>query len=255
MKTESVRLNNMDMYYETEGAGEPLLLLHGGAGCQENWTYAGREQFAHEYAVIKPDARGHGRSTNPQRTITHRQCAIDTLALLDHLGIAKCRAIGMSMGGNILLHMATMQPDRIEAMVLVSATMYFPEQARAIMRQIPAPENQPAQEWETMRRRHKHGDEQIAALWEWARQMKDSHDDMNFTPASLSRIKASTLIVYGDRDPLYPVEMAIEMYRAIPRSALWVVPNGGHGPVFFEAAAQFAQTTLAFFRTQTKQQG
>lgn len=254
MKTESVRLNDMDMYYETEGAGEPLLLLHGGTGCQENWTYAGREQFAREYTLIKPDARGHGRSTNPQKTITHRQCALDTLALLDHLGIAKCRAIGMSMGGNTLLHMAAMQPDRIEAMVVVSATMYFPEQARAIMRQIPAAENQPAQEWETMRRRHKHGDEQIVALWEWGRGMKDSHDDMNFTPASLSRIKTSTLIVYGDRDPLYPVEMSVEMYRAIPRSALWVVPNGGHGPVFFDAAARFTETALAFFRTGANRQ-
>jgi pimeloyl-ACP methyl ester carboxylesterase len=79
--------------------------------------------------------------------------------------------------------------------------------------------------------------------------MKDSYDDMNFTPSSLSKITAPTLIVYGDRDPLYPVEMAVEMYRAIPRSALWVVPNGGHGPIFFgEAAARFAQTAFAFFR-------
>ena len=134
-------------------------------------------------------------------------------------------------------------------MVLVSATMDFPDQARAIMRQIPAPDQQPAKEWETMRKRHHLGDEQIVALWEWTRGMKDSSDDMNFTPLHLSRITASTLIVYGDRDLLYLIEMAVEMYRAIPRSALWVVPNGNHGPVFLDAAAQFAQTTLAFFRT------
>ena len=78
--------------------------------------------------------------------------------------------------------------------------------------------------------------------------MKDSYDDMNFTASSLSKITAATLIVYGDRDPLYPVEMAVEMYRAIPRSALWVMPNGGHGPIFFDAANQFAQTALAFLR-------
>jgi len=72
---------------------------------------------------------------------------------------------------------------------------------------------------------------------------------MYFTPASLSQIASPTLIVYGDRDPLYPVEMAVEMYRVIPRSALWVVPNGGHGPVFLEAAAPFARTVLRFFRT------
>jgi pimeloyl-ACP methyl ester carboxylesterase len=62
------------------------------------------------------------------------------------------------------------------------------------------------------------------------------------------------LIVYGDRDFLYPVEMAVEMYRAIPQSALWVVPNGGHGPIFFDAAPQFAQTALAFFRSSADRQ-
>jgi pimeloyl-ACP methyl ester carboxylesterase len=250
MKIESVHLNGIEMYYESEGAGEPLLLLHGGGGCHDDWVYAGRDQFLRNHTLIIPDARGHGRSTNPQKTITHRQCALDTLALMDHLGIERFRAIGLSMGGNILLHMATLQPDRIEAMVLVSATMYFPEQARAIMRQVPV-ENQPPAEWESMRKRHKLDDEQIVALWEWQRGMKDSYEDMNFTPPSLARIKASTLIVYGDRDFLYPVEMAVNMYRAIPGSALWVVPNGGHGPVFLDAAAQFVQTALTFFRMKT----
>jgi pimeloyl-ACP methyl ester carboxylesterase len=249
MKSESVQLDDIEMYYESEGSGEPLLLLHGGTGCHEDWVYAGRDQFVRNYTLIKPDGRGHGRTTNPLKTITHRQCAQDTFALLDRLGVRKCRAIGLSMGGNTLLHMATLQPERIAAMVVVSATMYFPDQARAIMRQIPAADEQLPQAWETMRRRHKLGDLQIKALWDWTREMKDSYDDMNFTPASLSRITASTLIVYGDRDPLYPVEMAVAMYRAIPRSALWVVPNGGHGPVFSDSAAQFAQTALAFLRT------
>ena len=133
------------------------------------------------------------------------------------------------------------------AMIVVSATMYFPEQARVIMRKVSV-ENQPSNEWEIMRKRHKLGDDQIVALWEWQRGMSNSYDDMNFTPPSLSRITASTLIVYGDRDFLYPIEMAIDLYRAIPKSALWVVPHGGHGPVFLDAAPLFAQTALAFLR-------
>jgi len=252
MTTESVHLNGIDLYYETAGSRDLLLLLHGGGGCHEDWGYAGRDLLEHEYMLIMPDARGHGRSNNPQRTITHRQCALDTLALLDHLGIKRCRAMGLSFGGNILLHMATQQPERIEAMVLVSAAMYFPEQARAIMRQVPTTDKQPPKEWEMMRKRHKLGDDQIVALWEWQRGMKDSYDDMNFTPPSLSRITAPTLIVYGDRDFLCPVEMAVEMYHAIPRSALWVVPNGGHGPVFLDAAPYFVQTALGFFRNQVQ---
>lgn len=243
----SLQVNGIDLYYETLGAGEPLLLLHGGSGSHEDWSHAGRDEFNREFTLIMPDARGHGRSTNPAKIITHRQCALDTLALLDHLGIAKCKAIGLSMGGNILLHMATLQPDRIESMVVVSSTMHFPEQARAIMRQVTV-ESQSPKEWETMRKRHKHGDDQIVAIWQWLREMADSHDDMNFTPPLLSKITASTLIVYGDRDFLYPIEMAVDMYRAIPRSTLWVVPNGGHGPVFLDAAPQFVKTALTFLR-------
>lgn len=250
MKTELVEVGDVQIYYEREGDGEPLLLLHGGTGCHEDWIYAGRNEFVREYSVIAPDIRGHGASSNPQATITHRQCAVDTLALLDRLGIRKCRAIGVSMGGNILLHLATIQPDRIAAMVVVSATMYFPEQARALMRQAPSPHDQPPHEWERMRRSHKRGDQQVIELWNWIRSLQDSYDDMNFTPPSLSKLLPPTLIIHGDRDPLYPLEMAMELYRAIPQSSLWVIPNGAHGPIFGDAAPQFAHTALKFFRDQ-----
>jgi pimeloyl-ACP methyl ester carboxylesterase len=78
--------------------------------------------------------------------------------------------------------------------------------------------------------------------------LKDSYTDMNFTPPLLSTITARTLIVHGDRDPLYPVSLAMEMYAAIPRSYLWVIPNGGHGPIFGEMAVSFIETALAFLR-------
>jgi len=54
--------------------------------------------------------------------------------------------------------------------------------------------------------------------------------------------------VHGDRDPLYPVELALEMYRSIPASALWVVPDAGHGPIFGSMAAPFVDTAVAFLR-------
>jgi pimeloyl-ACP methyl ester carboxylesterase len=247
MTTKTVSLNGINLHFEIEGEGEPLLLLHGGTGCNEDWAYCGNDQFASEYQLIKPDARGHGHTSNPGKTITHRQCALDMLALLDTLGIERCRAIGFSMGGNILLHMATLQPRRIDAMVVVSATMYFPSQARSIMRKVPTEDSQPASEWDSMRKRHKLGDQQITALWDWTRGMEHSYDDLNFTPPVLSNIAARTLIVYGDRDPLYPVEMAVEMYRAIPQSELWVWPNSGHGPMFSDPA-QFVQTSLRFLK-------
>jgi pimeloyl-ACP methyl ester carboxylesterase len=55
-----------------------------------------------------------------------------------------------------------------------------------------------------------------------------------------------TPCVFGDRDPLYPVEIGVAMDRAIPDARLWVVPNGGHGPVFGDQAPEFVKTAIAF---------
>lgn len=241
-------INDIEMYYETRGEGEPLLLLHGGGGVGANWELIFK-QPPEGYRLVIPDLRGHGRSTNPAENFTFRQVALDVFALLDCLGIDRFKALGLSLGAKTLLHMATQQPDRVDAMVLVSATPYFPEQARALMRQL-SPDNHSETEWQQMRQWHKHGDEQIKKLWSLMSALKDSYDDMNFTPPYLSTITARTLIVHGDRDPLYPINLAMEMYSAIPSSYLWIVPNGEHGPIFGEMAERFVETALAFLRDE-----
>jgi pimeloyl-ACP methyl ester carboxylesterase len=71
---------------------------------------------------------------------------------------------------------------------------------------------------------------------------------MNFTPPHLATIQARALIVQGDRDPLYPVELSVEMAKAIPQSSLWVVPNAGHGPVIGEGWSEFLKTAGEFLR-------
>jgi pimeloyl-ACP methyl ester carboxylesterase len=150
-------------------------------------------------------------------------------------------------GGIALLHMATAVPNCLESMVIVSAPPYFPEQARAIQRQASvAALSEP--ELHLMRARHRAGDEQIQQLFAQARSFADSYDDVNFTPPYLSTITADTLIVFGDRDPLYPVSLAFELRASISRSHLWIVPNGGHSPVFGRDAVPFAATVLEFLQ-------
>ena len=65
--------------------------------------------------------RRHGCSINPAKAFRHDEAAGDLLALIDHLEIAGCKGLGGSSGGNVLLHFATRQPARVEAMVLVRA--------------------------------------------------------------------------------------------------------------------------------------
>ena len=90
------------------------------------------------------------------------------------------------------------------------------------------------------------GDGQIQALLAQSRALADVHDDVSFTPPYLSTIRADTLIVFGDSDPLYPASLAFDLHAAVPRSRLWIVPGGGHAPVFGEHAARFAETALRF---------
>jgi pimeloyl-ACP methyl ester carboxylesterase len=246
MKTGSVRINGFEMYCQQDGQGEPLLLLHGFTGCSDDWLpFVDRLIDGHR--LIIPDLRGHGRSTNPGMSFTHRQSALDVLALLDSLGIDRCDAIGTSAGAKTLLHVATRQTSRLRRMVLVSGAPYYPAQARALMAVFSGVQRS-EDEWQFMRSRHKRGDDQIRALWAQGNIFATDYDDMNFTPPHLTTIAAETLIVHGDRDPFYPAGLALEMYTAIPRARLWIVPNGGHVPISGDQASQFAATASAFLR-------
>lgn len=241
----------MSLFVRDRGTGDPLLLLHGFTGSGDDWQHVFAEPLAN-YRIITPDLPGHGRSPNPRPDFRFADVARDVFALLDELDIDRVKAIGMSAGANTLLHMATQQPRRVSAFVHVSGTPRFPEQARQIMRTM-TEETRTEAEWAEMRQRHHLGDDQIRGLWRHARAFADDGDDMNFTATTLSAITARTLIVHGDRDPLYPVELAVELLRGIPDAALWVVPNGGHGPIFGNQAAAFVETAAAFLRTQAPQ--
>jgi pimeloyl-ACP methyl ester carboxylesterase len=244
-------LNGVPLYFEMHGSGEPLLLLHGFGGCSQDWA-ALPGQWPAEFQRIVPDMRGQGRSypvggtDDASKLFRHKDAAVDMFAVLDHLGIAAFKGVGVSGGGNVLLHMATKQPERMKAMVLVSATSYFPAQARAIMRKYA--ETLSEADRATMRRRHRDGDAQIESILASVTAFADSYDDMNFTPPYLATITARTLIVQGDRDPLYPVEISVEMAKAIPRSSLWIVPNAGHGPIGGERWPEFQRTAISFLR-------
>ena len=238
-------LNGVPIYFEVRGSGKPLLLLHGFSGSSADWRSVPAD-VSESFQLIVPDMRGHGRSGILSQPFRHSDAADDILALLHHLGIESCCGLGISGGGNVLLHIATKRPQRMKAMVLVSATPYFPAQARSLMRDYA--KHVSDEQWQYLRSRHQGGNDQIKALLASTAAFADSYDDMNLTPPHLSTIQARTLIVQGDRDPLYPVELSVEMGNAIPESSLWIVPNAGHGPVLGVKWPEFLRTAAEFLR-------
>jgi pimeloyl-ACP methyl ester carboxylesterase len=235
--------NGTQLYYETGGAGEPLLLLHHFGGCSQVWE-PHRDAFAAQYRLIIVDLPGHGRSSNA-KTFTHRQAATDLWALLDAIGVKRTRAIGLSSGAMTLLHMATQQPARMKAMVLVGATTHFPSEARAIFARS-APDKVSSTEFDEWNRCSSRGEQQTRDLFTQFSSYKDNYDDMNFTEQDLSTISARSLIVHGDHDDFFPVSIPFQVYRAIPSAELWIVPGGDHIPVFGRRAPAFQAEVLRF---------
>lgn len=229
VSNDTIDVNDCSIYYEIYGDGEPILLLHG-------FTGSGKEMvdifssLAETNKLIVPDLRGHGRSTNPKKLFSHTAAAEDVESLLNILEINKCKAVGFSAGANILLHLAFNKKCNINTMIIVSGAPYFPPKARLIMQQF-SMDDKSDEDWESMRKIHHHGDEQIKALWHQAHFFKDSYTDMNFQEEDLNTIDAKTLIIHGEFDPFYDISIAEEMKSSIPHSELAIVPDGSHVPV------------------------
>ncbi|MFN8443180.1 MAG: alpha/beta fold hydrolase [Caldilineaceae bacterium] len=110
------------LYYETHGTGDPLLLVMGQSGNHHGWDYV-RADFVARHHVIVYDHRGTGQSDKPESPpYTTRGFAADAIAILDHLGIERAHAYGISMGGRICQWLGIDYPERMGALVLGCTT-------------------------------------------------------------------------------------------------------------------------------------
>ena len=111
------KLDDINMYYEVHGKGEPLLLLHGGMSSGAETWQEHISALARNYTVIIPDARGHGRTTDSEQPFGYALMAEDYIKLLDRLGIEQANIVGWSDGAISGLYMLTNFPERVRAFV------------------------------------------------------------------------------------------------------------------------------------------
>jgi 3-oxoadipate enol-lactonase len=122
----TIRANGIDIYYETHGAGEPLL-LHPGFGCSVEIYWANTSALARQFRVVVLDPRGAGRSSTGDGTITPKTFADDAVAVLDAEGIDSAHVFGTSFGGMMAQHIALEHPRRVRRLVLGCTTAGGPE--------------------------------------------------------------------------------------------------------------------------------
>ncbi|MCY8914426.1 alpha/beta hydrolase [Bacillus atrophaeus] len=109
----------MDLYYEVNGNGHPVVLLHSGGADLRDWTFV-TPLLAKHHKVVTFDGRGTGKSPSP---LEHTNYVEDLLSLLDHLELDKAALIGHSFGGQIATEFALNYPERVSKLVLVAPAL------------------------------------------------------------------------------------------------------------------------------------
>jgi 3-oxoadipate enol-lactonase len=118
----TIRVNDIDMYYEIHGEGEPVVLI---AGLNSDHTLytAIIPKLAERYQVVAFDNRGVGRSDKPDIPYSIDMMADDTAGLLNTLGIQQAHILGTSLGGRIAASLALRYPSQIKSLILVSTVL------------------------------------------------------------------------------------------------------------------------------------
>ncbi len=220
-----VEVNDVRLYVEIQGEGDPVFIMHGGLHSHKNMK-AYTQNLSADYRVIVPDSRGHGSSTGAGGIINYQAMAADMVALLDELGISNAHVIGWSDGGIVGLILAAEHPRLVCSLVTFGANIdpqglnndvrefisgwkvedVNEEVAKAYKDQAAEPELWPTF-FNTMR-----------GLWLEAPILETSQ---------LTDIKVPTLLVFGDRDSIRPDHIRL-MFDGIAGSQLFIVPGTSH---------------------------
>jgi pimeloyl-ACP methyl ester carboxylesterase len=259
-----VEVNGIRLYYETHGAGRPLILLHGGLGSGQMFGPV-LPALAERHQVIAVDLQGHGRTADIDRPIDIRLMAGDIAALIEHLGLDRPDLVGYSLGGGVALQTAVQYPAKVGRLVVVSAHIRFdaiyPEM-RAQQAQVGAASAQFLKDtpmYERYQRVAPHPEDFPRLLDKMGESMATEFD---FTE-ELRGLQVPTMFMAADADMAPPSHYA-EVFKLLDgglRDGGWMGegrPKGGHALAILPGLTHynictsplFAAATLAFLDQQ-----
>ncbi len=257
---EYAEVNGINLYYETNGAGRPMILLHGGLGSGEMFGPI-LPALAGQHQVIAVDLQGHGRTADIERPIDIRLMADDIAALIDHLGLDKPDLVGYSLGGGTALYTASKYPDKVGKLVVASINIR-PDAIYAEMRAQQGQVSAAAAEFMKdtpmyqLYQRVAPRPEDFGRLLDKIGQTMSK--DFDFSD-EVRALKVPTLIVAADAD-MAPPSHSVEIFKLLDgglRDGGWTGenrPKGGHalailpGLTHYDifASPLFAAVTLDF---------
>lgn len=238
-----VELPGVKMWYEVEGEGDPLVLLHGGIVNNELWA-AQRLEFAAAYRILLPERRAHGHTPDVEGPLSYDDMADDTIDFIEKVVGGPAHLVGWSDGGNVALLAAIKRPDLVRKIVVAGANFKpGPQIGMGDMLDHMTPDDPGLAMFRAMYDASSPDGpdhwpvfvEKIIEMW---------RDQPDIAVEDLGRIEAPTLVLVGD-DDMVSLEHTIDMYRAIPRSELAVIPGTSHA-VFMEKTPLANRVVLDF---------
>lgn len=215
VKTGYAAVNGLKLYYEIHGAGEPLVLLHGGLGSTEivgDVLHA----LSKTRRVIAADLQAHGRTGDIDRPISYEGLADDIAALLKHLSIEKADVMGYSLGAGTALQTTIRHPAAVRKLVVVSAVFkrdgWYPEILAAMAQMGPAVAEQLKQAplYQVYSRIAPKPENWPVLVTKVGDLLRKEYD----WSKEVAEIKAPTMLVFGDADSVHP-EHAVEFFKLL----------------------------------------
>ncbi len=233
-------VNGIQMYYAVFGAGDPMLLIHGGLGHADIWA-SQVATISKTHKVIVADSRGHGRSTRTEQPYGYDLMASDYLALLDYLKIDKTALVGWSDGGIIGIDIALHHPERLTRLFAQAANVTTDGVDPGVMtnKTFAAYIDRSGRDYKKMSKTPDQYDAfvaQISHMWE---------SEPAWTKEQLGKITTPTAIVAGDHDEAIKREHTEYMASAIPGAKLIILPNASHFAML-QAPDEYSQAALDF---------
>ncbi len=259
-----VRANGIDIHYTVDGAGPPVVMVHGAtSAAAEDWS-AQRPLFRKAFRTFLVDARGHAGTKWDVRDGFDRDTMVDDLlAFADTMGLETFHVVAFSMGAMTALTFATRHPERLRT-AIISGIDVAREPRSSVARRLMDPQRIEREEptWAAQLEK-RHGPVQGEGAWK--RLLPAIVNDVVAAPLltfeDLRRVQLPVLLVYGDRDVFVPPDHAVAMYRQLPDARLLIAPNSPHAvmvaqpALFNQAAANFYRSTQEVARLRAETHG
>jgi pimeloyl-ACP methyl ester carboxylesterase len=226
-------INDIRMYYEEAGQGEPLVLLHGALGAvgptvTSSWA-ALQPALAAHFRTYSLEYRGHGRTTNPCGRLSYAQIADDITRFTERLQLAPVHVAGFSDGATLGLVLGMTRPDLLRSLVAVGANYRIDDQLRRTLGFFDAAALERDHPELTAELARRHDAHHYPGYWrDLVRQIVANVEaELTWSEDDLRRISVPTLLIMGEADEFVSLEQMLEMRRSIPRSELLILNHAG----------------------------